>query len=332
MKLYNRKSLISAAPEGQPSPSSKSSITQWIYFILVALMVGYLVYLLLKPYYMIEAQGLVDVEVKEIVAERSGVLQDVFVGLNQPFKKGELLARIAAEKQCLPEDNAQADKLGYDMDVLATDIKALQQELNYVAAIQQPSTGMLRALEVNASLFQAQQKEQQSVQQAQQKLKLDIQRAKDKLAIMAARRQSLQLAFDDKPVAADCTAKDVWAFEDGTVTDMRVTSQTYAEKGRPILKYLSADAKARVVFLADANLYRSFAKQPQLVVTFPDGAESLARIAQIESIASQVSGNLNDLLGLDKVSLRMVLVPMDPADNALWRTFERLPVSVRGVR
>lgn len=332
MKLYNRKSIISAAPEGQPSPSRRSNITQWIYFILVTALVGYLLYLLLKPYYMIEANGLVDVEVKEVIAQRSGQLQEVYVDVNQPFSKGDLLARLAAEKHCLPEQDTQLEKLSYDMDVLHSDIKALQQELHYFSTLQTAPTSMQRALEVNASLFKEQQKEQQGVQQKIQKLTIELQQARAKLALMAARRDSLQLALQSKPVAAECLAQDVFAFEDGLATSIRLMPQTYAEKGQAIIKYLPTNAKVRVVFLANANLYRSFSQQLHWVVTFPDGTESLGRIEHIQSLASQVSGNLNDLLGPDKVSLRIILMPVDPAHSALWRTYERLPVSVRGVR
>lgn len=332
MNLYNRKSFISAAPEGRPPSSRNSSVTQWIYFLIVIVLFGYLLYLLFKPYYMIEANGLVDVEVKEVIAERSGVLDEIYVAINQPFSKGDLLARIAPEKHCLAEDDTQLEKLAYDMDVLNTDIRTLQQEQGYFSALLKPATGMLRALEVNASLFKEQQKEQQSVQHTVNKLGLDIQRAKAKLAIMISRRDSLQLAQQSRPLVPDCLMKDVLAFEDGLVTDIRVLAQAYAEKGRPILNYSPTDATVRVIFLASADLYESFSKQPQLVVIFPDGIESLARIDRIESTATQNNGNLNDLLGRDKVSLKIVLVPADTADNGLWRAYERLPVSIRGVR
>lgn len=332
MNLYNRKSFISAAPEGRPPSSHNSSVTQWIYFLIVIVLFGYLLYLLFKPYYMIEANGLVDVEVREVIAGRSGVLEEIYVAANQPFSKGDLLARIAPEKYCLAEDDTQLEKLAYDMDVLNTEIRTLQQEQGYFSALLKPANGMLRALEVNTSLFKEQQKEQQSVQHTVNKLGLDIQRAKAKLAIMISRRDSLLLARQSRPLAPDCLMKDVLAFEDGLVTDIRVPAQAYAEKGRPILKYSPTDATVSVIFLASADLYESFSKQPQLVVIFPDGVESQASIDRIESTATQNNSNLNDLLGRDKVSLKIVLVPADTADNGLWRVYERLPVSVRGVR
>ena len=66
MNLYNRKSLITAAPEGKPVTSYKPNVTKWVYFMLVILLAAYLIYLLIKPYYLVEAQGLVDVEVRDV--------------------------------------------------------------------------------------------------------------------------------------------------------------------------------------------------------------------------------------------------------------------------
>ncbi|WNO59647.1 hypothetical protein [Rheinheimera sp. MMS21-TC3] len=332
MKLYNRKTLISSAPEGRPPSSTKSSFTQWFYFLFVVFLVGYLLYLLIKPYFMIEANGLVDVEVKDIVAERSGVLSEIYVVANQPFKKGDLIAKIVPEKHCPIEDDTPLEKLGYDMEVLRNDIKALKQEHDFFTAQQVSPTNIQRALEVNASLFKTQQKEQQSVQQTLEKLNIDIQRAKAKLAIMATRRENLLLTKQSQSVSPDCVVKEVFAFEDGRVNEVRVLSQGYAEKGHPIIKFQPNDAKVSVVFLADAKLYNSFAKQPQLIVTFPNGAESFARIERIGSIASRESGNLNDLLVQNEVSLRMTLRPVNATDNELWRSHERLPVVVRGGR
>jgi multidrug resistance efflux pump len=333
VNLYNRKSLITAAPEGKPVMSYKPNVTKWVYFILVILLAAYLIYLLIKPYYIVESQGLVDVEARDVLAERDGMMLQVAVKEGQAFKKGDLLASFAAEKRCAAEPDGVLEKLSFDMQVLDNDIKALQREKAALAAVNtEPSAtdGMLRALEVNASLFRQQKQLQQQQQQQLDKLNIEINKEQERLAIMSGRHRSLSEAKRAQPVAEACLEKHIYAGEDGQVKEVRVLSQDFAVKGRAILKYSPADAKVRVVFLADANLYRSFAQQSQLIVSFPDGAESLGRVEQIESVASQISGNLNDLLSKDKVQLRMTLVPFNPADSSLWRKYERLPVSVRG--
>lgn len=332
MNLYNRKTLISVAPEGQAAPSKKASITQWIYFAIVILAVAYVIYLLLKPYFVVEANGLVDVDIKTLAAERSGRVQHWFVSADQPFKQGDLLARLAPEKHCPAADNSQLDKLGYDIDLLRNDIRALQQQKRQLAAQQAPQNAMLRALEVNASLFTEQQKAEASLQKSLQQLDADIQRQQGKLGIMLAREQQVQRAQQQQPQSPDCLAKDVIAHEDGQVAEIRVLSNGYAEKGQSLLKYTPTNAQARVLFLADAKLYDAFAEQPKWLVTFPNGIQSLASVARIESVASGGENNLDALLALQSVSLKMILVPADPAHNALWQQFDRLPVSVRGVR
>lgn len=326
MNLYNRKSLINAAPEGKPVTSYKPNVTKWVYFMLVILLAAYLIYLVIKPYYLVEAQGLVDVEVRDVLAERDGLMVQVAVKPGQAFKKGDLLASFAAEKRCEAEPDAVLEKLSFDMQVLNNDIKALQQEKAALAAIPSTPDSMLRALEVNASLFRQQQQQQHELD----KLNIEIKKEQERLAIMFRRQSSLIDAKRAQPLPEACLEKHIYAGEDGQVKEVRVLSQDFAVKGRPILKYSPADAQVRVVFLADANLYRSFAQQSQLIVSFPDGIESLGRVEQIESVASQISGNLNDLLSKDKVQLRMTVVPVDPADRNRWRIYERLPVSVRG--
>lgn len=330
MNLYNRKSLINAAPEGKPVTSYKPSITKWVYFMLVILLAAYLVYLLIKPYYIVESRGLVDVEVRDVLAERDGMLLQVAVKNGQTFKKGDLLASFAAEKRCVAEPDPLLEKLSFDMQLLNNDIKALQREKAALAAMPSTPDSMLRALEVNASLFRQQQLQQQKQQQELDKLNIELKKEQERLAIMSRRHGSLIDAKRAQPLPEACLDKHIYAGEDGQVKEVRVLSQDFVVKGRPILKYSPADAQVRVVFLADANLYRAFAQQSQLMVSFPDGLESLGRVAQIESVASQISGNLNDLLSKDKVQLRMTLVPVDPADRSLWRMYERLPVSVRG--
>ena len=330
MNLYNRKSLINAAPEGKPVTSYKPNVTKWVYFMLVILLAAYLIYLLIKPYYIVESQGLVDVEARDVLAERDGLMLQVAVKNGQVFKKGDLLASFAAEKRCAAEPDVVLEKLTFDMQVLNNDIKALQREKAVLAAMPSTPDSMLRALEVNASLFRQQQQQQQQQQHELDKLNIEIKKEQERLAIMSRRHSSLVDAKQAQPVAEACLEKHIYAGEDGQVKEVRVLSQDFAVKGRPILKYSPADAQVRVVFLADANLYRSFAQQSQLIVSFPDGLESLGRVEQIESVASQISGNLNDLLSKDKVQLRMTIVPVDPADRSQWRMYERLPVSVRG--
>lgn len=332
MNLYNRKSLISAAPEGKPEPSFKASITQWLYFIIVILLVGYLLYLLIKPYYIVQAQGLVDIEVRDVLAERDGVLMQLNVQRGQSVKQGDLLATFVPQKRCEAERDSVLDKLAFDMQLLGNDIKALQQEKSVVAAIPSANVGMQRALEVNASLFKTQQKQQQDQQQALDKLNIEIKKEQQRLALMSARHDQLLAEKRAQTVSEACLATPVFAAEDGDITEIRVLQHAFAAKGMPILKYTPTDALARVVFLADADLYPSFAQQTQLMVTFPDGVESLARVERIESVASKVSGNLNDLLSQDKVALRMILLPVDTSHNALWKKYDRLPVSVRGLR
>lgn len=330
MNLYNRKSLITAAPEGTPVTSYKPSITKWIYFSLVILLVAYLIYLLIKPYYLIEAQGLVDVEVRDVLAERDSLMVQLAVKPGQTFKKGELLASFAAEKRCTAEPDPVLEKLSFDMQLVNNDIQALQREKAALAAMPATTDSMQRALEVNASLFRQQQQQQQKQQQELDKLNLEINKEQQRLAIMTGRHSRLAEAKRQQPVDEACLEKHIYAGEDGQVKEVKVLAQDFAVKGRPILKYSPAEAQVRVVFLADANLYRSFAQQSQLVVSFPDGSESFGRVEQIESVASQISGNLNDLLAKDKVQLRMTLVPVNPADRSLWRMYERLPVAVRG--
>lgn len=332
MNLYNRKSLINAAPEGKPAKSYKSIITQWLYFIVVILLVGYLLFLLVKPYFILETPGLVDIEVREVLAERDGVIQQVHVEIGQTFDKGDLLATFSPAKQCLAEPDSTLEKLSFDMQVLGNEIEALQREKADLSALYSEAVGMQRALEVNASLFKPQQKQQQDLQNEINKLDNDIKKEQQRLSLMSGRYNSLLAAKRLQPLAEACKEKLVFASEEGQIRDISVLSEGFAAKGLPILRYIPSTAQISVVFLADSTMYRAFTKQPELMVVFPDGIESLGRVARIESVASKVSGNLNDLLAQENVSLRMVLVPADPAHAPLWRTYERLPVSVRGLK
>lgn len=332
MKLHNRKSFISSAPEGEPQASNKTRLSQWIYILLLAGMFGYIIYIVVKPYFVISTNGIVDVENKFIFAERAGLVKEIHATSEQVFEQGSLLAVLSPERSCVETADPRLEKLVYDIDIVKTQQLSLVKEHEYLKATLPVSSAIQRALEVNASLFLEQEKVRLKQENQLNLLKYKIEQKQAQIQAMNTRQSTLKKENSEQLPEAVCLNKAVYAPSGGQVSIVNAKPATYVKKGDPIITYRDMEPLVKVVMLADIELYQDFIKQPTLTIIFPDQTESLAKIERVESVASNTSLSINEVLSEEKLSLRVILAPIDQSSLVQWRKYERMSVSVRGAR
>ncbi|WP_189377861.1 hypothetical protein [Thalassotalea profundi] len=332
MKLHNRKGFINSAPEGEAKTTNKPRFTQWIYFIFLAFMIGYIIYLIAKPYFIITTNGIVDVENKYVYADRAGLVKTINTTPEQIIQQGSLLVTLSPEKQCLNTPDTRLEKLAYDIEVAKAKRLALTKEKEYLHSTITPSETLQRALEINSSLFVQENAQKLNKEKQEKLLEYEIETNSTQISAMNARLAKLTKENNETKPNAECLDKSIYAPSNGQVSKIHVDNATYVKRGDILMSYRELEPVVKVVMLADNELYQDLIKQPALTVTFPDQTESLAKIQHVESTASNTSLSVNEILSNETVSLRVILVPADNHSQALWKKYERMSVSIRGVR
>lgn len=329
MKLYNRKSFISNASEGKAVESNKKYITQWLYVLILFFMIGYLVYLIIKPYFYISSRGIVTIEQKEMVVPRSGTIEQMRIQAGQEIHKDSLVAIMGPQKSCLAEEDTRIEKLIYDIKVNKLRIAALIKEKNNLSNELTNQLGIIRALELNASLFKSEQKEQQNAQLDLFKLENEINKLKKQTALMNQRAAQIQALNKDRPLKNDCQSLPLYADAEGIVTEVNSFEQGYLTAGSSLIKYRPIGAKTKVIVLIEDALYQDIITKPKLTVGFPDGSVSFAKVTSVSAASDQP---ITELLRQKTNMLKVVLEPEVPADLELWNKFENMAVSIGGMK
>lgn len=332
MKLHNRKGFINSAPEGQAKATNKPRFTQWLYFILLAFMIGYIIYLIAKPYFVIAANGIVNIENKYVYADRSGLVNNITVSPDEIFKQGARLVTLSPEIECIQSPDSRIEKLNYDIDVAKVKGLTLIKEKEYLKSTMSTPVTIQRALEINSSLFIEQDRQKLNQEKQAKILEYEIEQNVAQIEAMNNRLMNLKKERDEALPNPECLDKAIYAPNDGQVLSVNVDNATYVKKGDILVTYREMEPLVNVIMLADIELYQDLIKQPALTVIFPDQSESLAKIQRVESAANNTSLPINDILSNEKISLHVILTPVDSNSLALWRKYERMSVSVRGIR
>ncbi|WP_448556101.1 hypothetical protein [Thalassotalea montiporae] len=329
MKLYNRKSYISSAPEGQSKESTPSKVTQWVYFVILAFMACYLLYLLIKPYFIISANGIVNIERSSLMSSYTGRISKLHIKETDEITSGQLIATLAPEKACLAENNKDLTKLQDDILVLTTKREALIKERTYIKSIISPSTAFYRALEINAELFREPNQNNILREKQWHSLGYEIEQLGQELNIMKQRLADLKQLDSQKPQDTNCMEKFIYAHEAALIAEIAFKESDYIKKGDILLNYKHTYPSVFITLFTSIELYQDIYNQPKLTVTFPDKSESIAKVKHIDSTLSL---SPSEPTSSEDIKLKVILIPENNQDISLWVKHERMPVTVRGVR
>ena len=251
MKLHNRQGFINSAPEGQAKNTNKPRFTQWLYFILLAFMIGYIIYLIAKPYFVIATNGIVTVESKYVYADRAGLVKKVTATSEQLFKQGTPLITLSPEKQCIEAPDSRLEKLHYDIEVAKAKGVMLIKEKEYLKSILSNPVTIQRALEINSSLFIEQDTQKLNQEKQAKILEYEIEQNVAQIEAMNNRLMNLKKERDDALPNPECLDKAIYAPNDGQVLSVNVDNATYVKKGDTMITYREMEPLVNVVMLAD---------------------------------------------------------------------------------
>jgi len=324
VKLRNRKSYITNLPEGTAPANVKPKITQLVYFSILGLIVAYLVYIAIGRVFYLNARGQVEIEKTLISSARGGHISSLRVIEGQQLKKGDLIVRIDAIKQCTPEINRPLQKLRLDIALNEQRIellKAKQAELDKL----QRGGELRRALEL----------ERESVSYGKQfwreqnKLASDMALTGKELELQRVQLKDMEKNMRRQIVPAECQAEVIRAPFSARVQVVRRRVQEFAKRGEAIVILTRNQGPVRIeaYFTEDELKYISLGKQ--IDVTFPDGVESTGVVKAIYSSAYSVPEREWKGYRPLTTGVRVHLFPINENEKLHWKQYDRMEVRVR---
>ena len=324
MKLRNRKSYITNLPEGTAPVSVKPKITQLIYFSILGLIVAYLVYIAVGRLFYLNARGQVEIEKTLISSTRGGHISTLKVREGQQLQKGDLIVRIDALKQCIPEENRQLQKLRLDIGLNEQRIVLLKVKQAELAKLQRGGE-LRRALEL----------ERESVAYGRQfwreqnKLASDLALTGKELELQRAQLKRLEKNMRNQIVPSECRAEVIRAPFAARVQVVRRRVEEFAKRGEAIVILTRNHAPVRIeaYFTEDELKYINMGKQ--IDVTFPDGVESTGVVKAIYSSAYSVPEREWKGYRPLTTGVRVHLFPINKNEEIHWKQYDRMEVRVR---
>jgi len=324
MKLRNRKSYITNLPEGSAPVNVKPKITQIIYFAILGLIVAYLISIGIGRWFYLNARGQVEVEKTLISSTRGGHISSIKVIEGQHLQKGDLIVRIDALKQCVPEENRPLQKLRLDI--------ALNEQRIILLKVKQAE---LDKLQRGGELRRALELERQSTGYGKQywrdqnKLTSDLALTAKELELQQGQLTNMEKEIRNQIVPAECRAEIIRAPFASRVQVVRRRVQEYAKRGEAIVILTRNQASVRIeaYFTEDELKYISLGKQ--IDVTFPDGVESVGVVKAVYSSAYSVPER--EWKGYRPLTsgIRVHLFPLNKSEKMNWKQYDRMEVRVR---
>jgi len=326
MRLRNRQAYISTLPEGEPDKNKASQITRWLYFSVLILMVAYLVYIGFTRFTQFQGRGQVELEKTIISPERGGQIISLVVKEGQGLQRGSLMASIKASRVCRPVDKSRTDKLSFDIDLKKVEIDLLKKRMLSEQSARSDFS-LRRALELDRSRIK--QDEQAARKIADMKLKVGA-----LMSEVTLQEAALNKAQPPLPVAFDsgCIEQQIRAPLSGIVHSVSHKIYEFAPRGEPLVTLIAYDAAVRIEAFVE-NKYRRYIAVDMLVdVVFPDGLKTKGSINKIlSSSAAFPRKEVKDYESLES-SIRLHIVPVNDVDEQIWRTQDRMEVTIRGFK
>jgi len=324
MKLRNRKSYITNLPEGTAPANVKPKITQLIYFSFLGLIVAYLVYIAIGRLFYLNARGQVEIEKTLISSTRGGHISSLRVREGQQLKKGDLIVRIDAIKQCTPKINRPLQKLRLDI--------ALNEQRIALLEVKQVE---LNKLQRGGQLRRALELERESVSYGKQfwreqnKLTSDLALTGKELELQRDQLKDMEKNMRNQLVPAECQAEVIRAPFAAQVQVVRRRVQEFAKRGDAIVILTRNQAPVRIeaYFTEDELKYINLGKQ--IDVTFPDGVESTGVVKAIYSSAYSVPEREWKGYRPLTTGVRVHLFPINENEKLHWKQYDRMEVRVR---
>jgi multidrug resistance efflux pump len=324
MRLRNRISYITSLPEKTATKRIKPKITRLLYFLSLGLIVIYLGYFIAGRFLYINGRGLVEVEKIQISSTHGGRIATLLAKEGQKIKKGGLIAKIDALKECVPEEDRALQKLKLDIGMneqrLAL-LKAKQNELNKI----QNSQIVRRALEFEKRDTQYSSRSQNEYS----KLGSDIILTKKEIELQRIQLKALKRSMYKRILPAECRTEVILSPYAAQVQVVWHRAKEFVNRGEPIVTLLRDHSSVRIVAYVKGDSLKHISPGKIIDITFPDGTKSSGVVKAIHSSAYSISEANWSSYDSPATELGVHLYPLSKDEEKIWKRYDRMEVQVR---
>jgi len=328
MKLRNRKSYMTSLPEGEAPKNAKASITQMIYFLVLIVAVGYIVFIFAKKYWYFEEIGVVEIEKTIISSSRGGQISNIFVSEGQFIKKKEKIAVIEALRTgCHVTDDGKVNKIRFEINNNKVKKKAIEAQL---AGLEKEEKKFLlrRALELDRGLA----KESERLRREKLTMVSDIDLLSGQINNQIQHLNNIIKAQKNVILPKECYSESIKSPFITKVSAVHKRPKEFAQRGEAIVTLIRNNAPIRIEVYLEKEILKSLNIGETLDLIFPDGVKSKGRISKIHSSAyASVQRQLEHYKPIES-DIRVHLLPVNNKDRETWLNYDRMNVKVRGLK
>lgn len=326
MKLRNRRSQLPTAPERSPPKARGPRVTHYIYLLLLAAIVGYLLYIAWQRFMFLEAKGQVEVERITLSASRGGTISKLLVTDDQKVDAGKLLARVTAPQECQDEQEpARLNDLRMEASLTANEASILSERLNELRTTLLERQRLRRALEIDTRLDNLTRETRESIESTEE----DLARKRVRLGLLQDRADELKRQFDQQPLPPECRPESIMAPSDGRIYRVAHKEAEVVTRAEPILTFIPTSPKVRVEVVLPNEDVDELQIGQTVSITFPDGIESSGIVGAITSMTSNVIRPDWDPEPPPAEHARVIVHPLSSKDAPLWQAYDRMTVTMR---
>lgn len=325
MRLSNRKSVITSLPEGEPPKNFMSKVTQWIYLLAVISLLVYIIYLLVKPSFLFNETGLVEVERIKLSSVIAGPISSLKVKESDLLKAGQTIAVVQNTSSCIVKQDRRIDELKHDIGLDTAELKGLRKQLDQ-AKKAKSSNDLKRPLELGRGIIGNNDRLTRQIQD----LVIDIETLTSRIKLRRNHLETLQDQQKEMELPARCLDASISAPLSAKVDTIHIKENEFVERGETVLTIIPEKAKVSIEVYLDTDQLAYIHPGYIFGLQFPDGIASQGKVENISSTAKAFSEReWNDYEAIEP-RLKVTLLPVKQEDAALWSKYDRLPVNVNG--
>lgn len=334
MRLRHPKPVLTHSHASDTAkPPFASRVTRWLYFTLLIVLLGYIIWYAMFRYFYIDNRGLVNVDRVRIASSRGGRILELPVKNGDHVKKGDLLVRLKSLNECVdltgkPAESAELRNL---RQKLASD----QVRLKNLYALRRTTKAEIEQMKFRHAMELSMREGSgtRELENELQRMNGDIRHLRSMIALRKKEIQHLKDLLGVSEVRPECHDELIYAPFDATVVSEDHLQFEVMQRTQPIMDIVADDAEVHIESYFKNDNFNSLQVGMQLTVFLPDGSESKGRIVSLQSTALALpSRGYHDNYIPYRTRVLAILAPMSKADAALWRQFNQMEVEVRGWR
>lgn len=324
IRLSNRrKASLSSLPEGQPRVPGAINLSRYAYYLVIALVFGYVLYYTGTRLLFVQGRAIISHEEITVKAPRPSLLKAIDVAAEARVSAGQRL--LFAEGVAENIDDAlalEALRAGRDQAQKAASLAALGAQLREIRKIQ-GELRLNRALELNRDRIG-------------EAVRLDVTAAELEARIAGIRAEIA--AYEgfrtglagEKARLAQSLQYEIAAPVAGQVVTVLRRPSEFVRQGETVL-ILKADKSYRTLAFFDQAALESLAVGHSVVLKFPDGSKGEGTIKRVHSAADDVSELLRENYRPVQPEVVAEIAPLNLGEEQLER-FRNMEVVVEARR